>query len=97
MTTLPTLRDQEVPFHHPDSRHFFRPGPSQPFVATRAAIDAYSHEVIAACLLILQQRADEVGGLDYLQVFEDPGRVEELWFIEEGVAGPITVLLPSDH
>lgn len=97
MITLPTLRDQEVPFDHPDSRHFFQPGPNKPFVATRAAIDAYSHEVIAACLLLLQQRADEVGGLDYLQVFEDSGRTEELWFIEEGAAGQITALLPSDR
>lgn len=97
MTTLPTLRDQEVPLDHPDSRHFFRPGPNRSLVATRAAIDAYSHEVIVGCLVLLQQRAAETGGLDYLQVFEDPARGEELWFIEEGAAGPITALLPSDR
>lgn len=75
----------------------FRPGPDKPFVATRAAIDLYSNEVIITCWQLLRQKAEEHNGLDYLQVFEDETRSENLWFIEDGPGGAITALLPSDY
>lgn len=80
----------------PESNNMFRPGPDKPFVATPAAIDMYSMEVIAACLAILQEKAKEHDGIDYLQVFES-GNPEPLWFMEDGPGGAITALLPSDH
>ena len=75
----------------------FRPGPEKPFVATRAAIDLYSNETILACWQLLSEKANEHDGLDYLQVFEDESRPENLWFIEDGPGGVITALLPSDY
>ena len=74
----------------------FRPGTDKPFVATAAAIDAYSTEVILACLRVLSQKADHHNGIDYLQVFEFDGDAR-LWFIEDGPGGAITALLPSDY
>src|SRR5437868_6886799 len=97
MNHLPVLQEQEIPLDHPDSVNRFAPGPEKPFVATPAAIAAYTHGVILACLGVLRRKADEHAGLDYLQVFHDPSKPEPLWFIEDGSGGTITALLPSDH
>lgn len=97
MSPLPVLKPQEIPLDHPDSCHMFVPGPDKPLVATPAAIQAYSHEVILACWQLLRGKADEHRGLDYLQVFEDSSKPENLWFIEDGPGGAITALLPSDY
>ena len=97
MTSLPSLKPQEVPFDDPDSTNMFRPGPEKPLVATPAAIELYSHETIINCFRVLRQLADEHGGLDYLQVFESADGSENLWFMEDGEGGAITALLPSDH
>ena len=97
MAELPTLKPQEIPFDHPDSNNMFRPGPDKPFLATPAAIEMYTHEVIIACWQVLREKADEQHGLDYLQVFEDQPKPENLWFIEDGPGGAITSLLPSDY
>jgi hypothetical protein len=94
---LPTLKSQEIPLDHPDSICMFVASPEKPFLATPAAIETYSHEVILACWRILRQRAAQHGGLDYLQVFEDDIKPEALWFIEDGEGGAITALLPSDY
>ena len=94
---LPEHQPQEIPLDHPDSVNRFLPGPEKPFVATPAAIALYTHEAIVACLMILRAKADEHGGLDYLQVFKDPTKPENLWFIEDGPGGAVTALLPSDH
>ena len=96
MTAL-TLKTQEIPFEHPDSCNMFQPGPEKPFVATPAAIGMYQEETIAQCLLILQSRAKDQKGLDYLQVFEDPSKPDNLWFLEDGPGGAITALLPGDY
>jgi hypothetical protein len=61
------------------------------------AIEAYSHDVILACLKVLQTQAEEHHGLNYHQVFESEGKPESLWFIEDGDGGAITALLPLDH
>lgn len=95
--TLPALKPQEIPYGHVDSNHFFRPGPSLPFVATPSAIEMYGHREIDACLTYLQAYACIHRGLDYLQVFTDPSKPEALWFIEDGPGGAITALLPSDY
>jgi len=92
----PILKQQEIPFDHPDSRYMFQPGPDKPFLATPSAIEVYRH-AIADCLSRLQNLAREKNGLDYLQVFDDPDKPEALWFIEDDDGGAITALLPSDH
>jgi len=87
------LKQQEIPFDHPESCCRFDPTKKQT-VATRAAIAEFSMEEIGACLELLRAKAIEKNGLDYLQVFQDDaGR--RLWVIEDEVA--ITVLLPSDY
>ena len=75
----------------------FVPSPEKPFLATPAAIEMYSHEVILACWQILHRKAQQHRGLDYLQVFEDDTKPEAVWFIEDGPGGAITALLPSDY
>ena len=94
---IPKLKPQEIPLDDPDSRNMFQPTAEKPFVATPAAIDLYSHEVIVACWAVLRELADEHNGLDYLQVFEDAEKAESLWFIEDGAGGAVTALLPSDY
>jgi hypothetical protein len=94
---MPVLKRQEIPYDHPDSKYMFQPGPEKPFVATRHAIAAYQRATIIACLRVLQSHAVQHDGLDYLQVFDDPDRVEGLWFIEDDIGGAITALLPSDY
>ena len=97
MGNFPSLKSQEIPFDHPDSCNRFEPGPDKPFVATPDAIEMYRRETIIACLAVLQAKAREHNGIDYLQVFEDPDKTENLWFIEDGAGGAITALLPSNY
>ena len=97
MAPLPTLKPQEIPFDHPDSNNMFVPTADRPFVVTPSVIRHYTEEVIVACLCVLQAKAVEHDGLDYLQVFAGHGRAEPLWFIEDGPGGAITALLPSDY
>ena len=99
MEELPSLKQQEIPLDHPDSNYMFQPLADKPFMATPAAIELYSHEVIIACWNTLRQKADEHNGLDYLQVFksESQQHSSNLWFIEDGPGGAITALLPSDY
>jgi hypothetical protein len=91
------LKPQEIPLTDPASNYFFRPSEEKPFVATRAAIDAYGEELIVRCFGYLRAQAEVHKGLDYLQVFEFPDKPEPLWFIEDGPGGAITALLPSDY
>lgn len=92
----PTLKPQEIPLDHPDSRYLFQPGPEKPFLTTPAAIALY-RGAVHRCLTELQEKARQHHGLDYLQVFEDPAKPEPLWFIEDDEGGAITALLPSDY
>lgn len=93
---LPEHQTQEIPVDHPDSNFMFQPGPDKPFVATPAAIEAFSQEVIIDCLRVLRHKADENQGLDYLQVFKAADE-SKLWFIEDGPGGAITALTPGDY
>jgi hypothetical protein len=93
----PVLKQQEVPHDSPESRNFFQPSADKPFVATPAAIREYQHETIIRCLSVLQEQARRFNGIDYLQVFVDVDKTEDLWFIEDGPGGAITALLPSDY
>ncbi|MDB5388245.1 MAG: hypothetical protein JWM11_3891 [Planctomycetaceae bacterium] len=97
MSSFPRLKPQEIPLDHPDSNNMFRAGPDKPLVATPAAIEAYSHEIVVACWQLLRQKAEEHNGIDYLQIFEDETKPENLWFIEDGPGGAIMALLPSDY
>ena len=92
---LPTLKQQEIPFDHPDSKNFFQPG-AKPLLTTPAALELYG-DAIPHCLTILQALACLHNGIDSLQVFEDPSKPDALWFIEDGDGGAITALLPSDY
>ncbi len=94
--TPPTLKPQEIPLEHADSKYLFQPGPEKPFLATPAALEMYRDEV-RRCLTVLQEKAQLHRGLDYLQVFEDSSKPEPLWFIEDDEGGAITALLPSDY
>ena len=66
-------------------------------LATPAAVEMYTHDTIVACYIVLRSLAEKHGGIDYLQVFEDESKPENLWFIEDGDGGAITGLLPSDY
>ncbi len=94
---LLSLKPQEVPLDHSASQNAFRPHAAKPFLATPAAIKAFGTEEIVRCLGVLQEKARQHGGLDYLQVFEDAETQQRLWFIEDGDGGAITALLPSDY
>jgi len=89
---LPTLKPQEIPFDHPDSNNMFVPGPDKPLVATPAAIEMYSHEVIMACWQLLRELAQKHSGLDYLQVFRSDEHDSDLWFLEDGPGGAISAI-----
>ncbi len=88
-----TLRAQDHPFDHRDSRFLFR----KPLVATPAALEVFGLEVIHACYLELQQLAEQHRGLDYAQAFDVGANVDgqPLWFIEDDAV--VTALLPSDY
>lgn len=73
----PILKAQEIPYDHPESVNMFQPGPDKPFLTTPAAIELYRDQIYR-CLAQLQQLAQEKGGLDYLQVFDDPDKAEAL-------------------
>ena len=90
------LKTQEPPLAHPDSCNYFQPSPDKPLLATPGAIERFSHETIVACLRVLQQKASEHDGIDYLQVFESE-EGSRLWFIEDGEGGAITALLPEEY
>ncbi|MCY2987203.1 MAG: hypothetical protein NTY19_04950 [Planctomycetota bacterium] len=96
MTTL-TLKKQEIPFDHPDSRWSFQASATKPFLATPPALDRFGSDTIMRCLAHLQVLARKHQGLDYLQVFRPQDGSESLWFIEDGNGGAITALLPSDY
>ena len=66
-------------------------------MAPPAAIAAFGQAEIVQCLAVLQQKARQHDGLDYLQVCEEAGTGRRLWFIEDGDGGAITALLPSDY
>jgi len=89
------LKPQKIAIDHPDSKYYFN---TQPFVATRNALDVYGAGVIGSCLTYLQRQARQYRGLDYLQVFEDiEGKRPPLWFIDDGDGGATTALLPEDY
>ena len=89
------LKPQEIPIDHPGSKYYFT---TQPFVATRNALDTYGVDVIGNCLFYLQRQARQYNGLDYLQVFKDlEGGKPDLWFIDDGEGGATTALLPEDY
>lgn len=91
------LKPQEIPYDAPDSCNFFVPSEDKPFVATRAALEQFTQPMILVCLQHLQAVARIHHGLDGLQIFESPDQDEQLWFIEDGLGGAITALLPDDY
>jgi hypothetical protein len=95
--TLPLLKPQEIPFDYEESDRRFLPSHAKPFVSTPAALESYGPDVIRQCLASLQKLGLVHGGLDRLQVFTDPSKPEDLWFIEDGPGGAIMALLPSDY
>ncbi len=93
------LKSQEISLSDINSRYMFSTNADKPFVATTAAIERFSYELILSCFVSLQALARNHEGLDYLQVFEAQDGGEALWFIDDG-DGPetaVTALLPSDY
>ncbi len=90
------LQPQEPPLDDPDSCNRFVPGVDKPFLATPGAIHEFGQVAVLACLRILQTKAMQHRGIDYLQVFETPDG-SRLWFIEDGEGGAITALLPEEY
>ena len=90
------LKPQEPPYDHPDSSNWFQPSPDKPFLATPGAIERYGHETLLACLRLLQQKASEHQGIDYLQVFDSESG-DRLWYLEDGPGGAITAILPEEY
>ncbi|MFO1044494.1 MAG: hypothetical protein U0941_22200 [Planctomycetaceae bacterium] len=79
-TTLRShLKQQEIPFDHPQSSNTFD---RDHFVATPAAIKMHG-SILPRCIGILQALARENNGIDYLQVFEIPDK-DPLWFMDDG-------------
>jgi hypothetical protein len=85
---------QEPPFDHPDSCCRFRLDGSKPVVATKNATVEFTRDEILKALLLLEEKAEEHDGLDYLQTFKDESE-RRLWVIENDEA--ITALLPEDY
>jgi hypothetical protein len=75
----------------------FCPSDDKPFVATRAAVEAFGIGMIITGLCILQAHARERSGIHHVQVFDVHESDEPLWFIEDGPGGAINALLPSDY
>jgi hypothetical protein len=94
MTKAMAWQPQEPPFDHPDSCCRFRLDGSKPVVATRNATVEFTREQIIEALQLLQRKAVEHDGLDYLQVFNDENE-RRLWVIENDEA--ITAMLPEDY
>ena len=91
------LRSQETPLDDCRPRHFFLPHAGKPFRATAGALQMYTREQIAACLLAVQLAAVGADGLEYAQVFESDEHPENLWIIEDNGEIAITALLPSEY
>lgn len=91
------LKPQEISYDSSESCWTFSPTAAKPFVATRTALETFGESTILRCLLKLQEEARRHDGLDKLQVFEDRGTHEQLWFIEDSEGGAITALLPEDY
>ena len=85
---------QEPPFDHPDCYCRFCLDGSKPVVATKTALAEFTRDEILKALLLLEEKAVEHDGLDYLQTFEDESK-RRLWVIENDEA--ITALLPEDY
>ena len=85
---------QEPPLDHPDSYCRFCLDGSKPVVATKAALAEFTRDEILKALLLLEEKAVEHDGLDYLQTFKDESE-RRLWVIENDEA--ITALLPEDY
>ncbi len=90
------LKPQEPPLDDPDSCNRFVPRQDKPFLATPGAIHTFGQDTVFACLRILQAKAMQHDGIDYLQVFISPDGAR-LWFIEDGEGGAITALLPEEY
>lgn len=50
------LKPQEISLDDPGSRYYFT---TQPFVATRNALDTYGDGLIVSCLIYLQRQANQ--------------------------------------
>jgi hypothetical protein len=86
---------QEIEVDDPQSNCRFMVSVKQAFVMTRAVHEQLGEPVVIECFNRLVKFAQEVNGIDYLQVFKIAGQKEPLWFIEDGEA--ITALFPSDY
>jgi hypothetical protein len=93
--TILKLKEQEIPYDDQHSCFMFE----KQFVSTANALHTFGPAVILTGLIHVQEKATQKGGLDYLQVFKNPSKLEfdgkDLWFIEDTLV--VTALLPEDY
>lgn len=92
----PILKQQEIPFGHPDSNCMFDPDVGNLAVAITPAAKAIYNDCAYKLLAVLTELAKRHEGLDRLQIFMscDPS-VDDLW-VEQG-PDAIVFHLPSEH
>jgi hypothetical protein len=92
----PILKQQEIPYDHPDSSCMFDPDAEDLAVAITPAAKAIYNDYAYELLAVLTALAKRHNGLDRLQIFmsQDP-QVEDLW-VEQG-HDAIVFHLPSEH
>jgi hypothetical protein len=91
----PILKQQEIPYDHPDSKWMFDSNAGVAVAITPAAKEIYNDQAYEL-LAILTAMAKRYRGLDSLQIFMSPDpNVKDLWIQEAEDA--IVFHLPSDH
>ena len=91
----PILKQQEIPYDHPDSKWMFDPDADIAVAITPAAKAIYNDDAYEL-LAILTKLAKRHNGLDRIQVFVKPDpNVPNLWVAE--AEDSIVFHLPSEH
>ena len=92
----PILKQQEIPYDHPESKCMFDPDADDLAIAITPAARAIYNDYAYELLAVLTDLAKRHDGLDRLQIFmsQDPN-VEDLWV--EQVRDAIVFHLPEEH
>jgi hypothetical protein len=90
------FRDQPGAHEADSTPRFFIPSPDKPFRITDGAIRRFTREAIEACLVEVQDRARQSGGLPYVQIFDAEGE-DNLYLVDDDGEGAITACLGSEY
>ena len=92
----PILKQQEIPYDHPDSKCMFDPEADDLAVAITPGAKAIYNDYAYELLAVLTDLAKRRRGLDRLQIFMSQDQsVEDLW-VEQGYDA-IVFHLTSEH